>query len=185
MRSVFYINWTYVYMSLEFLSNMWIWTVFQYAKGKGLAHTLKSGFSLNPNKSTSYYGFVSQWMFALRPQSLSFIRSWSQASWVLAGLKVPGESWRTGGKSSGKNVLRNPLHSLPENLLNIWPVPTVFIGLIIGTEKIKDRRTPTGLCNSYWGPADGAFGTYQRVASPASLSCSHCHLSVRGGSRKQ
>ena len=34
-----------------------------------------------------------------------------------------------------------------------------FIGLILGTEKRKDRRTPTGLGNSYWGSADSAFGT--------------------------
>ena len=34
-----------------------------------------------------------------------------------------------------------------------------FIGLILGTENRKDRRTPTGLCNSYWGSADSAFGT--------------------------
>ena len=54
-----------------------------------------------------------------------------------------------GGKSSGKNVLRNPLHNLLENLLNTRPVLTVFIGLILGTKKIKDRRTPTPLDNSY------------------------------------
>ena len=42
---------------------------------------------------------------------------------------------------------RNPLHSLPENLLNTWPVLRVFIGLVLGT-KIKDRRTPTNLGNS-------------------------------------
>ena len=35
-----------------------------------------------------------------------------------------------------------------------------LIGLILGTEKRKDKRTPTGLCNSYWGSADSAFGTY-------------------------
>ena len=74
-------------------------------------------------------------------------------AWVL------GESWRTEGKSSGKNVPKNPFHSLPENLLNSWPVHTVFIGLILGTEKRKDRRTPTGLGNSYWGSADSAFVT--------------------------
>jgi len=34
-----------------------------------------------------------------------------------------------------------------------------FIGLIFGTEKRKDRRTPTSLGNSYWGSADSAFGT--------------------------
>ena len=58
--------------------------------------------------------------------------------------QVLGErSWRMGGKSSGKNMPRNPLHNLQENLLNAWPVLTVFIGLILGTKKIKDRRTPT------------------------------------------
>ena len=74
---------------------------------------------------------------------------------------------------------RNPSHSRSENLLNTWPVFTVFIGLILGT---KDRRTPAGLGNSYWGTADsGAFGTYQGVASPESLNCIHCHLPVHGG----
>ena len=38
---------------------------------------------------------------------------------------------------------------------------TVFIGLILGTKKIKDRRTPADLGNSYWGSADSAFGTLQ------------------------
>ena len=52
-------------------------------------------------------------------------------------------------KISGKNMPRNPLHNLPENLLNTWSVLTVFIGLILGTKKIKDRRTPTHLGNSY------------------------------------
>ena len=59
------------------------------------------------------------------------------------------EELRTRGKNSGKNVLRNPLHNLLENLLNTRPVLTVFIGLILGTKKIKDRRTPTHLGNSY------------------------------------
>ena len=57
---------------------------------------------------------------------------------------------------------------------------TLFIDLILGTEKSKDRRTPTSLGNHYWGPADSAFGTYQRVASPESLNCTHCHSPVHG-----
>ena len=57
---------------------------------------------------------------------------------------------------------------------------TVFIGLILGTKKSKDR-SPTVLGNSYWGSADSAFGTYQRVASPESLNCTHCRPSVHGG----
>ena len=75
-----------------------------------------------------------------------------------------------GGKSSGKNMSRNPLHVL-----------IVFIGLILGTKKSKDRRTPTDLGNSYWASADSAFGTYQRVASRESLNFAHCCPSVRGG----
>ena len=59
---------------------------------------------------------------------------------------------------------------------------TVFIGLILGTKKIKDRRTPTDLGNSYWGSADsGAFGTYRGVASPESLNCAHCCTPVHRG----
>ena len=66
-----------------------------------------------------------------------------------------------GGTSSGQNVPKNPLHSLLENLLSTRPVLTVFIGLILGTKKIKDRRTPADLGNSSWGSADSeAFGTY-------------------------
>ena len=120
--------------------------------------------------------------------------SWMERRWpaqYLVSSGIDGErSWRMGGKRSGKNVPRNPLHNLPENLLNTWPVLTVFIGLILGTKKIKDSRTPTGLGNSYWGSADsGAFVTYWEVASPESLSCTHCHSPVCGGfeegSRKQ
>ena len=50
-----------------------------------MVHTLKSGFPMDPNKSTSY-PFVSQWIFAMRHQGLSFI-SFGRV-WVL------GESWR-------------------------------------------------------------------------------------------
>ena len=106
-----------------------------------MVHTLKGGFSLDPNKSTSY--LVSQWIFAMKHQSLSFISfGWA---WVL------GESWRTGGKSSGKNMPRNPFHSPPENLLNIWPVlckpmdcPGQNIGVVVfpfssGSSQPRDR----------------------------------------------
>ena len=50
-----------------------------------------------------------------------------------------------GGKGRGRNVPRNPLYNL-----NIWPVLTVFICLILSMKKIKDRRTPTHLGNSYY-----------------------------------
>ena len=64
-----------------------------------------------------------------------------------------------------KNMLRNPFHNLPEKLQNAWPVPTIFIGLILGTKEVKDRRTLTCLGNSYKGTEDsGAFGTHWGVA---------------------
>ena len=140
-----------------------------------------------PTNTPLTYLCVSNWIFAVRHQSLSFIRSWSQASWVLARLK----SWERGaeghgGKSSVKNVPRTPLHNLPENLLNTWPVLTVFFGLILGTKKIKDRRTPTRLGNSYWGPADsGAFGTHWGVAPTESSIALTAACLFAGGSRKQ
>ena len=56
-----------------------------------------------------------------------------------------------GGKGSGKNMPRNLFHNLPEKLLNASPVPTVFIGLILGTKEVKGRRTLTCLGNSYKG----------------------------------
>ena len=90
------------------------------------------------------------------------------------------EELKNGRKSSGKSMPRNPLHSLSEKLLNAWPVPIVFIGLILGTKKIKNRITLTHLGNSYWGIADsGAFSTHWVVARardpqlhPLLLTCS-------------
>jgi len=69
-------------------------------------------------------------------------------------------------------------------------VLTVFIDLILGTKKIKDRRAPTGLGNSYWGPADsGAFGgtlgsRLSRVPQlhPLLLTCSR---GVRGNKKQE
>ena len=64
---------------------------------------------------------------------------WPAQYFVNSG--IDGErNWRIKGKSSGKNTPRNPLHNLPENLLNTWPVPTVFIGLILGTKEIKNAH---------------------------------------------
>ena len=91
----------------------------------------------------------------------SEMETWWPAQYFVSSGIVGERNWRTGGKSSGKNVLRNPLHNLPESLLNTWPVLTVFIGLIFGTKMIKDRRTLTPLGNSYQGIADSrAFVTY-------------------------
>ena len=72
---------------------------------------------------------------------------------------------------------RKPLHSLLENLLKTRPVLTVFIDLILGTKKIKDRRTPPA-----WVPATGAqqivepLGHSEKQALPESLNCTHCCL---------
>ena len=87
--------------------------------------------------------FVSQWIFVMRHQSLSFIsfgRAW-----------VQGESWRTGGKSSGKNVPRNLLHSSPENLLNIWPLFTVSLVWSLAERRERTEEPPPA-----WLTATGA-----------------------------
>ena len=119
-------------------------------------------------------------------KSLSFIRSWSQASWVLAGLNLGREELKDRRRKQWKNVPRNPFHNLPENLLNTWPVLTVFISLILGTKKIKDRRTPTGLGNSYKSTQDsGAFRTHWGVSCSESFNCTHYRSPVCGGLRKQ
>ena len=58
---------------------------------------------------------------------------------------------------------------------------TVFIGLILGTKEVKDRRTPIHLGNSYKRAEDsGAFGTHWGVASPESLNYTHCCLPMCG-----
>ena len=140
-------------------------------------------FSLNPHKSTSYLLLCSHWVFL--KLSESFLNPGPKTRhcgfWPGSSSRREGERrWRMAGKSSGKYALRNPLRNLPENMLNTWPVLTFFIYLILGTKKIKDRRTPTCLGNSYWGPADrGAFGTQWGVAParvpqlhPLWLTCS-------------
>ena len=113
-----------------------------------MAHTLNSLW-IWTNAPLTYH-CVSHWIFGMRDA-----RSRSQAVWVSAGLKSQkrrAEEW-TGGKSSGENVLRNPLHNLPENLLTTWSVHTVFIGLILGIKKIKDRWTPHPLGQELLGPS--------------------------------
>ena len=51
-------------------------------------------------------------------------------------------------------------------------MPTIFIGLILGTKEVKDRRTLTCLGNGYKGTEDsGAFGTHGEVPLPEFLSC--------------
>ena len=75
-------------------------------------------------------------------------RWWLAQYFVKSGMD--GErSWKTGGKSSGKKVPRNPFYNLLEKLLNAWPVPTMFIGWILSTKKIKGRKTLRCLGNSY------------------------------------
>ena len=99
-------------------------------------------------------------------------RWWPGQYFVSSG--IDGErSWRKGGKSSGKSLMRNPLYNPLENLLNTWPVLTVFIGLILGTKEIKDRRSLTCLGNSYWSTADsGPLRTHWGV-TPARASQLH------------
>ena len=80
---------------------------------------------------------------------LSEIERWWPAQYFVNS-GIDGErNWRMGGKSSEKIMLRNRFHNLPGKLLNAWPVPTIFIGLILGTKEIKDSRTLTPLGNSY------------------------------------
>ena len=87
-----------------------------------------------------------------------------------------------GGKGSGKNMPRNLFHNLPEKLLNASPVPTVFIGLILGTKEVKGRRTLTCLGNSYKGTENSrAFETHWGVAPARVLNCTHCCWPVHRG----
>ena len=79
-------------------------------------------FSLNLNKFT-FYRCVSHWIFAMRHQSLSFIRSWSQAPRVLAGLKSQergAEGWEE--IAVGITCQGIPFIACQKNLLNTWPV---------------------------------------------------------------
>ena len=95
-----------------------------------------------------------------------------------------------GGKGSGKNMPRNLFHNLPEKLLNASPVPTVFIGLILGTKEVKGRRTLTCLGNSYKGTENSrAFETHWGVA-PARVPQLHplplaCSQRVQGNEKQE
>ena len=119
---------------------------------------------------------------------LSEMERWwpAQSNSVIDGKR----SWRMGGKGSGKSMLRNPFHNLPEKLLNAWPVPTIFIGLILGTKEVKDRRTLTCLGNGYKGTEDsGAFGTHWGAA-PARVPQLHplplaCSQRVQGNKKQE
>ena len=128
-----------------------------------MAHTLGECFSLNTNKSTSYLSLCLSLNFLQWDiKSLSFIRSWSHAPWILARLKS-WERWAEGQEEKErkrKNVPRNSLHNLLENLLNTWPGLTVFIGLILGIRPA-------------WEPA-----TKQPL--PESLNCTHCRSPIHG-----
>ena len=112
------------------------------------------------------YHCVSNWIFAMRHQEPELHYVLKPGIMGFGQAQVLGEmSWRMGRKCSGKNMPRNPLHNMLENLLNTWSVLTVFIGLILGTKKIKDRRTLSSLGNNYWGSADSAvFRTHWGVA---------------------
>ena len=47
-------------------------------------------------------------------------RRWPAQYFVSSGIDEE-RNWKMRRKSCGKNVLRNPFHNLPENLLNTWP----------------------------------------------------------------
>ena len=55
------------------------------------------------------YCCVSNWIFAMRYQSLSFTRSWSQAPWVLAGLK----SWERGAEGREEKAVGKTCQGIP------------------------------------------------------------------------
>ena len=153
-----------------------------------MAHTLWSVLlSISEQIHLLYITVSLTEFFSMRHQSLSFIRSWSQSSWVLPRLKSRerGAEGRE-EKAVGKNMSWNPLHNLLKNQLNTWSELTVFIDLILGTKKIKDRRTPTSLHNNYWGPAvSGAFGTLRSgVCHSPSIAPTATGLFM-GGSKKQ
>ena len=98
------------------------------------------------------------------------------------------EELKSGRKKRGKNMPRNLLHNPLGNLLNTWPVLTVFIGPILGTKEIKDRRTLTCSGNSctpersrQWSPRDTVGRNPSQRPSVAPIAA---HL-FTGGSRKQ
>ena len=109
-----------------------------------MAHTLWSVLlSISEQIHLLYITVSLTEFFSMRHQSLSFIRSWSQSSWVLPRLKSRerGAEGRE-EKAVGKNMSWNPLHNLLKNQLNTWSELTVFIDLILGTKKIKDEEPP-------------------------------------------
>ena len=130
------------------------------------------------------YCCVSHWIFTMRHQSLIFIRSWSQASWVLARFK----SQERGAEEQEEKAVEKTCQGIPfiacQKICWIPDLCSVFIGLILGTKKIKDRTTPNSLGDSSWSSAEsGAFGTYWELASPESLNYAHCCSPARGGFR--
>ena len=128
---------------------------------------------------------VSHWIFAMRHQSLSFIKSWNQATWVLAGLKSNArgaEGWE--GKAVGKTCQGIPFITCGKNLLNTWPVLTVFNGLILGTKKIKDRRTPAGLGTGAQQMVKTLGHTKEQTLQSPSIAPTATHM-FAGGSRNK
>ena len=110
-------------------------------------------------------------------------RWWPAQYFVNSGLDGErAEGWEE--KAVGK--MRNPLYNLLENLLNTWPVPTIFIGLILGTKEIKDRGPSPA-----WAMATRAQQTVELWDTLGSSSCkgpSIVPTATRlfaGGSRKQ
>ena len=82
-------------------------------------------------------------------EQLLEMERWWTAQCFVNSVRDGERSWRTGRKSSGKNMPKNPSHILLEKLLNAWPVPTIFIGLILGAKEVKSRRTLIHLGKRY------------------------------------
>ena len=113
----------------------------------------------------------------MRHQSLSFISfGWA---WVR------GESWRTGGKSSGNNMPKNPLHSPPENLLNIWLVLTVSLVWSLAQRRERKEEPPLACVTATGAQQIAPLGhAEERPLQSPSVVPPAAHL-FTGGSRKQ
>ena len=89
-------------------------------------------FSLNLSKPTSDLSCVSNWIFAMRHQSLRFIRSWSQASWIFSLVQSVQSLNRAWLFATPWNAYSRPLCPLPTAriylnscALSQWCHPTI------------------------------------------------------------
>ena len=136
----FFLQWDIKNLSFTRSWNQALWILGGLKSGSDMTEWLSIA------QTSSHMGLGPNLKKQFQMQLLEMGRWWP----VHSNSGIGGErSWRTGGKSSVKNMLRHPFYNLPENRLNAWPVPTVPIGLILGTEEVNDRGTLTHLGNSY------------------------------------